>query len=173
MGSYYGSMALIASRSGVPGQSIPVLTVPYAQVVVTNAAGTDVNLFGDAALTVPIPNSPSTPVVADSYGNFGFYLAPGNYLATITNPFNGSSNSYPFSVGGSGGGGNVTPFGETPTGAINGSNTTFTLNVIPNLLFLTLNGNLLTPGLGYTLASETITMASAPQSGDTLYARGF
>jgi fiber protein len=61
---------------------------------------------------------------------------------------------------------------ETPTGAMNGANATFTLANIPTLnteeVFL--NGLLQEPGAGndYTISGGTITMLSAPQSTDRL-----
>jgi hypothetical protein len=61
---------------------------------------------------------------------------------------------------------------ETPTGSINGSNTTFTLANTPsaNTEELFLNGILLEPGAGndYTISGATITMLSAPLTGDRL-----
>ena len=66
-------------------------------------------------------------------------------------------------------------FNETPTGAINGSNATFTLAGNPNpdaSLELRLNGMILKSGAGndFTLSTSTITMAVAPASGDVLTA---
>jgi len=61
---------------------------------------------------------------------------------------------------------------ETPTGAINGVNATFTLANTPTAgteqVFL--NGLLLEPGAGndYTIASATITMLVIPATGDRL-----
>jgi len=61
---------------------------------------------------------------------------------------------------------------ETPTGAVNGSNTTYTLAATPTAgteeVFL--NGLLQEPGAGndYTIASATITMLAAPATGDRL-----
>ena len=61
---------------------------------------------------------------------------------------------------------------ETPTGTINGSNTAFTLANTPvagtEQVFL--NGLLLEPGAGndYTIATNTITMLTAPIAGDKL-----
>jgi hypothetical protein len=61
---------------------------------------------------------------------------------------------------------------ETPSGTINGSNTSFTLANTPvsgtEMLFL--NGVLQDAGAGndYTISSATITMLSAPLSGDKL-----
>jgi hypothetical protein len=63
---------------------------------------------------------------------------------------------------------------ETPSGSINGSNTTFSLANTPQVtsLELFLNGQLLEPGSGndYTISSATITMLFAPLSGDKLRA---
>lgn len=66
-------------------------------------------------------------------------------------------------------------FNETPSGAINGSNTAFTLASNPNpdaSLELRLNGVILKSGAGndFTLSTTTITMAVAPASGDVLTA---
>jgi hypothetical protein len=63
---------------------------------------------------------------------------------------------------------------ETPTGTINGSNTTFTLANTPtaNSEQVYLNGLLLEPGAGndYTISGATITMLAVPQTGDRLKA---
>lgn len=64
--------------------------------------------------------------------------------------------------------------GETPTGDINGVNTTYTLANTPTAsgVMLYLNGIYLQPGAGndYTLAGNTITMLFAPATGDKLIA---
>jgi hypothetical protein len=64
---------------------------------------------------------------------------------------------------------------ETPTGTINGANVTFTLAATPvaGTEELFLNGLLLEPGAGndYTIAGATITMLTAPATGDRLKAR--
>ncbi|HML15470.1 MAG TPA: hypothetical protein VK419_00530 [Bryobacteraceae bacterium] len=64
---------------------------------------------------------------------------------------------------------------ETPSGAINGSNTSFTLVNAPSppaSLSLYLNGLLMTQGIDYTLSGNAISFltASTPQSGDLLVA---
>jgi hypothetical protein len=63
---------------------------------------------------------------------------------------------------------------ETPSGSINGSNVTFTLAVTPTsgTLKLYLNGVRQKSGAGndYTLSTNTITMTTAPVSGDVLIA---
>lgn len=63
---------------------------------------------------------------------------------------------------------------ETPSGSINGSNTSFTLANTPTAgtLKLYLNGIRLKSGAGndYTISTNTITMTTAPISGDVLIA---
>jgi hypothetical protein len=66
---------------------------------------------------------------------------------------------------------------ETPSGAVNGSNATFTLAHSPansSLMFL-LNGQLLRPGASYdyTLSGSTVTMSFAPASVDYVSANYF
>lgn len=58
---------------------------------------------------------------------------------------------------------------EVPAGAINGSNTVFTLLRAPNplqSLQLYLNGALQTQGIDYTLSTNTITFTVAPTTGE-------
>lgn len=65
-------------------------------------------------------------------------------------------------------------FNETPSGSINGSNTSFNLTNAPinSSLQLFLNGQALRAGSGndYTISGTTITMATAPTAGETLVA---
>lgn len=72
-----------------------------------------------------------------------------------------------------GGGGGLVPASQAPSGAIDGSNTTFTLSNAPVLLFLDLNGLQMTPGVDYSLTGTTITMTTIPQTGDSLFASYF
>ncbi len=63
---------------------------------------------------------------------------------------------------------------ETPTGAINGSNKTFTLSDTPNpasSLELEINGQVVTGAGVYSLSTDTITMVRAWKTGTVLYAR--
>jgi hypothetical protein len=61
---------------------------------------------------------------------------------------------------------------ETPGGLVNGANTTYTLANTPisNTEMLYVNGLLQEPGAGndYTISGGTITMLSAPVSGDRI-----
>ena len=81
------------------------------------------------------------------------------------------------SAGPCGGGGVLPQFsdGETPSGAINGANATFTLAFTPSptsSVQLYLNGLRMQQGLDYTITASTITFLSAsiPQSGDVILA---
>ena len=61
---------------------------------------------------------------------------------------------------------------ETPTGAMNGSNLTFTLAYTPEAgsLKLRLGGVVLEITNDYTISGDTITMVFAPNSGETFLA---
>lgn len=62
---------------------------------------------------------------------------------------------------------------EVPSGSINSSNTTFTLTYAPtsaDSLNLYMDGLLLRLTTDYTISSTTITMGTAPATGQTLYA---
>ncbi len=65
--------------------------------------------------------------------------------------------------------------GETPSGAVNGTNATFTLSYVPNpagSLLLYKNGLLQKAGTDFTLSSQTVTFLAGaiPQTGDILVA---
>ena len=114
----------------------------------------------------------TNPQITDGYGHCAFYLSNTQlYTVVYYHPLIGLL-SYPdqniSSVSQT-----VTPVQAIPSGAINGTNVTFTLPsapAYPSFLMLNLNGVTLTQGLAYTLSGVTITMATAPQIGDTLNA---
>lgn len=63
---------------------------------------------------------------------------------------------------------------EAPSGAINGSNTAFTLSQTPASnasVDLSLDGIVLTPITHYTLSGVNITMVDAPATGQKLQAQ--
>jgi hypothetical protein len=62
------------------------------------------------------------------------------------------------------------PVREDLTGTKNGTNVTFTLGAIPDIVNIYWNGQMLREGTGYTRSGLTITMVDAPQSGDILEA---
>lgn len=79
-----------------------------------------------------------------------------------------------FSIGGTCLSTTATWVSETPSGTINGSNTSFSLAQTPNTdsLLLYLNGAFQTPGgVDYTLSGTTITFVNAPLTGSILRAR--
>lgn len=59
-----------------------------------------------------------------------------------------------------------------PTGAINGSNTIFTLPTTPTVICLIFRNGILQQGGGvdFTLSVATVTFVTAPSSGDTILA---
>lgn len=61
---------------------------------------------------------------------------------------------------------------ETPSGLVNGSNTTFTLTHTPifnSAHILYINGLAMSQGVHYTLSGNTITMLITPAAGQLLY----
>lgn len=64
------------------------------------------------------------------------------------------------------------PISEIPSGAMNGTNTTYSLSITPTVMMLFMNGQMLAEDVGYTRVSNIITMQSGyiPFSGDSLYA---
>jgi hypothetical protein len=57
-------------------------------------------------------------------------------------------------------------YNETPTGAINGTNKAFTLTYTPSGCMVVVNGVLQAEGLTYTRSGTTITLLTAPETGD-------
>lgn len=77
--------------------------------------------------------------------------------------------------GGGGGGGSGTPQQEAPSGDVNGVNVTYTLSGTPVAdegVMLWLDGIMQYQGIGldYTISGATITMTTAPETGQTLWA---
>lgn len=111
------------------------------------------------------------PQTTDGFGHAVGYLADGVlYTVVYVHPLIGEVIYADQSVGSSGSAPNV--FQNVPAGAIDGSNRVFKLSVSPTLLFFYWNGVFQTPGFDFTINGATITMANAPQIGDTLYAQG-
>lgn len=165
------------------------LTTPQGQAL----AGAEVYYLTQPADTTDFPPTPlaavysdlsgtpaANPQLTDGYGHAVAYLANTQlYTVAFYHPLLGAE---PLvladqSITGGSGGASVMPFGQTPAGTINGTNTTFTLTVAPaTLLILQYNSAVLVEGVGYTTAIVagvfTITLAVAPVPGDTLYAFG-
>jgi len=82
--------------------------------------------------------------------NFSTGLTPtysGNGRITITSSGGGGSSGYSI---------------ETPTGSVNGSNTTYTVTQTP--VYIVADGAVYFDGAGYTIAGLTVTMTVAPSS---------
>jgi hypothetical protein len=122
-----------------------------------------VQLYADPAGLTPIQQ----PVQTDGFGHAEYYVAFGTYTVTIYSPQIGIITLPDQFIGGSPLPVNAT----TPLGIINGSNTVFTISSAPStFLMLFLNGVLQLPsGVNYSIAGNTITMVTAPQTGDQLW----
>lgn len=155
-----------AQGQAVAGAQVYFLTQPANVTALTPLA----NVYSSSG-GAPAPN----PQITDGLGQVGCYLdntqlytivVVSPLLATQVYPDQNLGNSPATSA----------IFGQTPSGVINGTNTVFTLTVSPTLLFLQYNGATLIPGVGYTTSTPggvfTITLAVAPQVGDSLYASG-
>lgn len=127
----------------------------------------------------------ANPQVTDGFGHAVAY-AEDSLLYTIvySNPIFGATpiilTDQSFGPPGGGSSGNVgfTPFAGVPTGAVNGSNTTFVLNNVstplpgpPVQLVFWVNFPLIN-GQGFTFSGNVVTTAQPPQVGDQVYATG-
>lgn len=111
------------------------------------------------------------PLITDGYGHVAVYLDNAQlYTVVVYHPLTGLL-SYPDQNAGTSAA-TVAVHQAVPTGAINGSNVTFTLPSAPTtaFLFVVVNGLTLLNGLGFTISGVTITLAVAPQVGDSINA---
>jgi hypothetical protein len=152
-------------------------------------AGGKVYYCSQPANTGVVPPSPLVQVYADSSGTaaanpqqtdgFGHavaYLAAGTYTIVYVHPQMGTVVLTDQQVANIG----TTPRIQADTsaagtiaGAINSSNTVFTLSYTPsptNSLLLFLNGIQQIPGVSYTLSGNTITFMNPPSAGSVLVA---
>jgi hypothetical protein len=135
-------------------------------------------------LTTPVLGTPTSGTLTNCTGlplgsGVTGTLAAGNFPA-LTGDVTNTAGSLSTTVNNTSGSGFVkyTNFiwNETPSGSINGSNTSFTLANAPAnsgaALELILNGQTLEPGSGndFTISGSTITMLFAPATGDKLRA---
>lgn len=95
--------------------------------------------------------------------------ATGSHPLTIASLPGVAGEAQQGSGGGSGGSGTGVVIRETPSGVMNGTNTTFTLSQAPtpaSSLLLFLDGVEQEPGTDYTLSGSTITYVVAPSAAD-------
>jgi hypothetical protein len=155
-----------AQGQAVAGAQVYVLTQPADVDTLTPLA----NVYSDSTGT-PAPN----PAITDGLGQVALYLDNAQlYTFVVISPLLDTQVYADQNLGNAPA--TSTPFGQTPGGVIDGANRTYTLTVTPALLYLQYNQGVLVPNVGYTTAIVagifTITLAIAPQVGDTLYASG-
>jgi hypothetical protein len=151
-----------AQGQAVAGALMYFLTQPADVETLTPLA----NVYSDLAGT-PAPN----PQTTDGLGQVGCYLDNTQlYTIVVVSPFI-ETQVYPDQNLGNSPSTSST-FAQVPAGTINGVNKVFTLTLAPVLLFLQYNSAVLQPGVGYTLSGSTVTLAIAPEVGDSLYASG-
>lgn len=130
--------------------------------------GRTIAITGDLAYTSPSFNGTSNVTAAgtlatvnSNVGSFTNANITVNAKGLVTAASSGSS------------GGTVTAYAETPSGTINGSNTVFTLANAPagnSGVVVILDGIVQYNGLDYTVSGTTITFASAPATGSSIFA---
>lgn len=159
--------------------STTTLTVASAQFQQFTGSSTQTVVLPDATTLVTgqsfiISNRSSGAVTVNANGGGGVTTIAAGTVQTVTLITNGTS-AGSWDTGANSSSGLTTSnfvVRETPSGSINGSNTTFTLANTPTSgteqVFL--NGILQDPGAGndYTISGATITYLTAPVSGDKL-----
>lgn len=158
-----------ATGRALAGAQVYYLTQPANTTALTPLAPVYSSTSGTVA---------ANPQITDGFGHAVAYLTDGQlYTVVYVHPLIGQV-VYPDQSVGSSTGGSANVFNQVPAGAINGTNTVFTLSHVPVQLFFYWNGVFQTPGFDYTLSGATITMAQPPQPavgsdpGDNLYAQG-
>jgi len=150
------------------GQAVPgALVFVCNQPATVTPPGPLTALFGSSS-----GGSIANPLVADGNGHVFAYVTPGIYTIIITHPLLGTLvyTDQSFQLGG---GTAVNTAFQVPGGAINGTNTIFSLTQTPNpgaSLQVFVNGLLQRQGIGldYTLAGNVITFSFAPTTGDNI-----
>lgn len=140
------------STGTLPHGSLPTLLSGDIPSNAANTSGTAANLSGTPAL----PNG--VTATSQTAGDNSTKLATTAYVATAVAAVSAPNFSD----------------NEAPSGTVNGSNVTFTLahSPVSTSLSLYLNGVLQQAGSGndYTISTLTITMLTAPLTGDKLLA---
>lgn len=133
-----------------------------------------------AVFSGPSGGAAPNPQFTDGLGQTTAYLAAGQYTITYSGEQIQTLTLADQNVGGSGSGSTVVPFAGIPQGTIDGVNRVFTLtNAGTPLTSAPTQAEVwknfpLVPGdpNGFTLSGVIITYATAPISGDTLWAQG-
>jgi hypothetical protein len=136
LGSFTGNATQPANN--VPaGAAAAIMTVPFATITVcaypaVNSPCTNaVPIFFDQAGAQPL----TQPITTDATGRFAFWVASGTYSYSVMNQAGAVVGTYPFTVGGTGGGGSGCTLGSVPDTAVvynNAGNCAGSLNFITN-----------------------------------------
>ena len=105
---------VVTVSSNVPyGANAPVMAIPNVTVTICISTGCPdlAPVFADAGLTVAASN----PMQTDTQGRFGFWAAAGTYFYQVQTTSGSILGVFPFTLGGSGGGGVSSVFGRSPT----------------------------------------------------------
>ena len=159
-----------AQGQAIAGALVYFLTQPADVDTLTPLASVYSDTSGTAA---------GNPQVTDGLGQIGCYLDNTQLYTIVVEAPQIQQQVYPDQSLAGGAGTGVTPFAYgTSTnppigGVVNGTNTVFTLPIAPStLVIVQFNSAALVYGVGYTTAIVngvfTITLAVAPQAGDTL-----
>lgn len=158
----YGPYQFTVGGGSGSGSGTPIGVVPTGTIDGTNT-------------TFTLPSAPLTGTLVYQYNGQALtagvgYTLSGTTVTMLVAPQPGDALYANYLVAGGVSGSTIS---ETPTGAINGTNTTFTLSYTPiaGSLLLPLNGLYLFPSIGYTISGNILTLITAPQTGDTLYAQ--
>lgn len=152
------------------GQAIPNVAVTYY----TQPSLALATVYEAATGTIT-----TNPQYTNGLGQTTAYLAAGQYTISYSGP-QIQTLAYADQNVGASAGAFENPFAGTPLGTINGTNTVFTLTnggallpaaAVPGTVLVWLNVPLIS-GIGFTISGNTITFASAPQVGDSIYAQG-
>ena len=147
-------------------------------------SGGQIYICTQPANTVSLPPSPlatvyadpngvsqlTQPLVTDGFGETFCYLAPGIYTFVYFSPSTGELVYVDQTIISTAA---IGVNAEVPAGAVNGTNTTFTLADTPNpsnSLQLFVGGLFQLQGVSYTLVGNIITMTTAPHTGQQIAA---
>lgn len=105
-GTLYGQGVRVDSyvwtaATNVPfGAKAPMMTLPNSTITVCAYPGDNspcdnlITIYSDQALTVPAPN----PITADALGRYGFFVAPGTYVYSVTDSRGNDGGTYTFAA---------------------------------------------------------------------------
>jgi hypothetical protein len=177
LGSFTGNATQPANN--VPaGAAAAIMTVPFATITVcaypaVNSPCTNaVPIFFDQAGAQPL----TQPITTDATGRFAFWVAAGTYSYSVVNQAGAVVGTYPFTVGGTGGGGSGCSLDGVPFTSVvynSGGNCAGSANFITNSVgeVQIINGGQLTASLSVKSA-DTPSDNYLTTDGNHLFYRG-